>query len=289
MKESFLLVDKGCGCPSSDKCLSFEEWMREIMEYSDATIRSRISNLKQIESIYGDLKELWKKDKLEGLLEELTYTREDSDNNVAPRHKIPIKGDLYFGSATYKSTLKLYKSYLESEAKKLNKIQQALLNAFAELKKDVSDKKKYEKGEVNKLLSEPLVKLLEKHLEEFGYEVESEKTAGSVVDTQADGKKKKQRDRYDIYCKSEKYPLIIIELDTHRADQVSKKMLSRIALNSESELIYVSLIYPNETQQNETQRKECKKYVDYINTVFSILIPPQKTYMDYWLIDPQNK
>ncbi len=53
---------------------------------------------------------------------------------------------------------------------------------------------------------------------------------------------------------------IIIELDKPRADQVAKKMFSRMALFLKHKIIYVVICYPGTERMNP---KECKKYFVY--------------------------
>ena len=53
---------------------------------------------------------------------------------------------------------------------------------------------------------------------------------------------------------------IVIEMDAWRADQVSKKFVSRCALFSKCELIYISLCYVGTNGMNP---EECTKYLGY--------------------------
>lgn len=84
---------------------SFEKWLKSIKKYGKGTVNSRISNCKRIEEFYGDLDEHYKNDKLKYLKVEL-----NSD-----KHKIPINGDYYTGTATLKSALKLYLEFKDND------------------------------------------------------------------------------------------------------------------------------------------------------------------------------
>ena len=53
---------------------------------------------------------------------------------------------------------------------------------------------------------------------------------------------------------------VIIELDTTRADQVAKKMLSRFYYCFDTPTIYISLLYPGTKKMNV---HECEKYFKY--------------------------
>ncbi|MDE6273252.1 MAG: hypothetical protein K2M31_09645 [Muribaculaceae bacterium] len=289
-ENSSFMVKGMISSPSDMTNPTFEEWMKEIMEYSDRTISSRSKNLKSISEIYGDLEDLYKDDNLQGLLEELTYSRHEQRNNQPPKHKIPINGDPYTGTATYKSTVKLYKTYLDSLAAvsfanyDYNQIEQAICQALDDLKATLDNRTKFTSDDVTNLISIPLETLLYKYLSPFGYTVEREQQAGKNSDLAKDGNFS-SRDRYDIIAeaKGKDLPMVIIEIDTHRADQVSKKMLSRVALNNASEMIYVSLIYPNEQSGKEARKKECEKYCLFMNTIFKMFMPPKKSFISYWL------
>jgi hypothetical protein len=70
-----------------------------------------------------------------------------------------------------------------------------------------------------------------------------------------------RRDKIDIYGKSVD-SAIVIELDKARADQVSKKFVSRVALFPDCDLYYIALCYPGTKRMN---LNECLKYFEYCN------------------------
>ncbi|MGO1469561.1 MAG: AAA family ATPase [Tissierella sp.] len=84
---------------------SFERWLKNIKAYSKDTVTTISRNCKLIEDTYGDLDELYKKDRLKSIKEEL-----NTDN-----HRIPIDGNRDNGTATYKSALKLYLEFKEND------------------------------------------------------------------------------------------------------------------------------------------------------------------------------
>lgn len=71
------------------------------------------------------------------------------------------------------------------------------------------------------------------------------------------------RDSVDIFGNNEDI-LIVIELDKPRADQVSKKFLSRNALFDKTKLIYIAICYPG---TDAMPRGEIIKYFDYCNKI----------------------
>lgn len=68
-----------------------------------------------------------------------------------------------------------------------------------------------------------------------------------------------RRDSIDIFGESQE-SVVAIELDKHRADQVAKKFVSRVALLPERKVYFISLCYPGTVNMNIS---ECKKYFSY--------------------------
>src|SRR6056297_3072781 len=94
---------------------SFSKWMKVIKNSSANTINARVSNCLRIEKYYGDLDEMFLKDKCEKLLSDLEYTSEDKKNGSPLKHEIPINGDWYSGTHTLKSALQLYIQYKDND------------------------------------------------------------------------------------------------------------------------------------------------------------------------------
>ena len=91
----------------------FERWLLGIRGLSHATVGSRLSNCRRLETYEGDLDEHFDRDHLEGLIARLEYSATDERDNVPPRHDVPIDGDLRTGSATLKSAATLYQEFRE--------------------------------------------------------------------------------------------------------------------------------------------------------------------------------
>ena len=58
--------------------------------------------------------------------------------------------------------------------------------------------------------------------------------------------------------------VVVIELDKHRADQVSKKFISRMAIINQHQIYYISLCYPGTQNMNAS---ECEKYFNYCSII----------------------
>lgn len=96
------------------KRLEFTEWL-ENNNYDVGTINSRIANCLRIEDYEGNLDYHFKVDKMRELLKRLEYSKSDKYNNENSRHSIPINGDIYNGTATFRSAVKLYMRFLCGE------------------------------------------------------------------------------------------------------------------------------------------------------------------------------
>lgn len=85
----------------------FKQWLVES-GMQESTARSRVANVKKIEDVYPDLDSRIDDSTIINLLSVFNYTNDDRKNNREPLHKIAIDGDIYNGTATYKSALNLY-------------------------------------------------------------------------------------------------------------------------------------------------------------------------------------
>ena len=79
----------------------FKGWLERGR--SAGTVGSRISNCRRVEHHEGDLDAHYEVDELAGLMDRL--------NSGGPKHKIPINGNIYNGTATLKSAVSLYRNF----------------------------------------------------------------------------------------------------------------------------------------------------------------------------------
>lgn len=94
---------------------SFYRWLQTIKKYDQRTCNSRISNCLRIEKYYGDLDEIYAIDKCENLKKEFQYSMEEFRKGISPKHRIPIKGDSYNGTATLRKALNLYLEFKHND------------------------------------------------------------------------------------------------------------------------------------------------------------------------------
>jgi len=101
-----------------------------------------------------------------------------------------------------------------------------------------------------------------------------------VWNTEGTNKKKKQKDSIDILGKKKDAPLIIIEIDATRGDQIAKKLLSRLSLwgrEKSKNIFYVALLYPD--TQNGVN--ESRKFVKYGYDIMKKINPQSYVYGIY--------
>ena len=72
---------------------------------------SRIANCSTIEQIEGDLDEHFERDGMESILHMLTYSVQDHDKGIRAKHHIPIRGNVWNGTTTYRSAANLYRKF----------------------------------------------------------------------------------------------------------------------------------------------------------------------------------
>ena len=142
----------------------------------------------------------------------------------------------------YQGTNRQLKPLLETINDFPNKIGLSVNNA----------KSQKEKNKIVKKYQNDLKKWLEQKVEGYTWAVEHSVEIG-------------RRESIDIYG-SKVNMHVIIELDAHRADQISKKFVSRMALypSHDQKVIYIAICYPGTKSMNS---KECRKYFEYCASI----------------------
>lgn len=128
------------------KIEEFKKWMKEFCDFNDTTINNRISNCKKIESSYGDLEDIFRKDKCLQIINDLSYTTKDERENLPPKHIIPINGNVRNGSATLKRAVNLYVEF-ETDFSEQNNDADSVLDIFQEDEEEIiGDKNEFKNG-----------------------------------------------------------------------------------------------------------------------------------------------
>lgn len=89
---------------------AFRSWLQRC-GLVESSIRTAISRLHRIESEYGDLDKRYERDRLEGLIEEFTYSVADERSGALNRSRITIDGNLRTGLASLKKTVRRYQVF----------------------------------------------------------------------------------------------------------------------------------------------------------------------------------
>ena len=102
----------------------FHNWLIDN-EYDEKTISSRLSNCRRIEEFEGDLDDHFNKNSGVTLSNKLQYSAQNQKNGTPAKHSIPINGNIYNGTATFRSAAILYFKFMSSggssNSKKSNK------------------------------------------------------------------------------------------------------------------------------------------------------------------------
>lgn len=253
--------------------IDFHTWLIQENGLNENTATSRVSNIKRIEKYYGSIDMLIQKGLINNLLKDLSYSKEDERNNRLPAHKIPICGDktdsIYNGSATLKQALELYLKYYNS-ANAYNKgttqtlPTSVLKTIFINLKNSLTQfrvlntKISYSPSDVKNDIQQPLLNSLQVAMPLIKWKMEFK--PDHVVG-----------DKIDIFGKVSDNAAIIIEIDTYRSDQISKKYVSRQALCKDMNIIYVVVTYPNNNSKSEAYKNEFDKYKKYLYNLTAII------------------
>ena len=117
----------------------FEQWL--LKKYDAKTASSRKSNCLRVEQFEGDLDNHFDTDKCYGLLKKLTYTKDDENNDRIKKHNIPINGNVYNGTSTFKQAVNLYSQFRHNNSNHKNIQAKVKKNAFVnkEQKNNIED------------------------------------------------------------------------------------------------------------------------------------------------------
>ena len=243
----------------------FKDWLQQIkFPDSKTTVNNRISNCKNVEKYYGDLDTHFIQDRCSSIINELNYSTEDSREKRPQKHKVSIDGNIVTGSATLKSTIKLYVEFrdfiIEYSNSDLSFPKEVIYDQSSDggiIIKELRELLMVFKYDKNKhiditVLQNEVKAYLKEKLNKFLWETEYKPS-------------KAFKDSIDIFGSSTDNKFkIVIELDAHRADQVAKKFLSRSALFNNENIVYISLCYPGTVRMSKS---ECIKYFDYCSII----------------------
>ena len=93
----------------------FEHWLLEN-GYDPHGAASRISNVRRVETAYGDLDDYYNRDRCKSVLADLWYSTADKRRNARNPSRIVIDGDAYNGLSTLRSAVRLYVKYRQARS-----------------------------------------------------------------------------------------------------------------------------------------------------------------------------
>lgn len=91
---------------------TYKKWL-EQQGYSDVTVKNQISFVKKVERYYEDLDERFEDDRLQNVINELKYSKEDERQNRPNPSKIRFKGNILKNLASYRNATERYCKFRE--------------------------------------------------------------------------------------------------------------------------------------------------------------------------------
>lgn len=260
----------------------FKKWLIDEYGLQESAANSRVSNISTIEKYYGDIDTLIKNGSIQNLLNDLSYSTDDERHHREARHKIPIDGNVRTGSATLKQAVNRYVEFWrDTDRDRSNSTATAISNA-TELQRIANDlqsslkdfrptkvQKSYAIKEVKEYIQQPLTDFLTRKFPHIKWEMEYRLSD-------------RMRDSVDIVGIVNDNTMIVIEIDTRRSDQISKKFVSRQALTDNMNTIYSIVTYPNTNSQSKAETVATAKYIKHIATITSLLM--QATNLEKYVI-----
>ena len=93
----------------------YRAWLKQ-RNLAQSSIGTYVSDARRVEKHYGDLDELYAKDRLGGVLRALQYSADDERRNMPNPSKILIEGNINRNLSAYRATVSKYRDYREADA-----------------------------------------------------------------------------------------------------------------------------------------------------------------------------
>jgi len=87
----------------------YREWLEQ--RYLDGTVRAQVYRAKKVEECYGDLDGHYEDDRLQRVISELKYSKEDERQNKPNPSKIRFEGDIRNNLASYRNATERYRRF----------------------------------------------------------------------------------------------------------------------------------------------------------------------------------
>ena len=93
----------------------YKKWL-EQRGYSNGTVRTQINRAKKVEECYGDLDGHYENDRLQSVISELKYSKEDERQNKPNPSKIRFRGNIRNNLASYRNATERYRKFRDEES-----------------------------------------------------------------------------------------------------------------------------------------------------------------------------
>ena len=94
---------------------TYKEWL-EQRGYLNGTVRTQINRAKKVEECYGDLDGHYENDRLQSVISELKYSKEDERQNKSNLSKIRFRGNIRNNLASYRNATERYRKFRDEES-----------------------------------------------------------------------------------------------------------------------------------------------------------------------------
>ncbi|WP_369026391.1 DUF3578 domain-containing protein [Qipengyuania sp. RANM35] len=93
----------------------FRTWLEQ--NYAPNTVNTKLFEIRQLQSAYGNLDELYDQDRLDGVMERLQYSAQDKAVGKPNPSKLDLKSDLLRDLSNYRTTINYYRNYREGKSR----------------------------------------------------------------------------------------------------------------------------------------------------------------------------
>ena len=94
---------------------TYKKWLEE-RRYQKGTVNAQIYRAKKVEECYGDLDRHYENDRLQSVISELKYSKEDERQNKPNPSKIRFRGNIRNNLASYRNATERYRKFRDEES-----------------------------------------------------------------------------------------------------------------------------------------------------------------------------
>ena len=94
---------------------TYKKWLEE-RRYQKGTVNAQIYRAKKVEECYGDLDGHYENDRLQSVISELKFSKEDERQNKPNPSKIRFRGNIRNNLASYRNATERYRKFRDEES-----------------------------------------------------------------------------------------------------------------------------------------------------------------------------